>query len=314
MKLKRRAVYLLLLVLIVGLLALIFNASRPGTQVEGCPAGCAATEDGSGDVLRILSLNVLHGYRTSGNRMRRLDLIAGEVRRLRPDIIVLQEVPWSLRLGNGAEYLARELAFNHAYLRANGNRHAILFEEGLAILSRYPLAGLQWQELQPRAAFFEHRVVLKATAVTPQGDLDVFVTHLTHGERQTNVAQAESLRAFVEETRTNLAIIAGDFNAAEDSVQIQMLVATWKDAYRSLHPHGPGFTCCVSDLTAGPASDPLHSRIDYVFLEAENEEALHVVDARVVLDKPFWLGDGWLWASDHAGLLISLEMARYTER
>lgn len=311
---KRRTVLLLLLVLVLGLLALVFNASGAGTRVEGCPAGCAAAEGGDGEILRVLSLNVLHGYRSSGNRRQRLGLIAEEVRRLQPDVIALQEVPWSLRLGNGAGYLARHLELNHAYLRANGNRRTILFEEGVAILSRFPLIDLELHELQPRAAFFEHRVVLKATAVTPRGNLDVFVTHLTHRDRPTNAAQVASLHAFVEGSKTNPAIIAGDFNATADSVPMKRLAAVWQDLYRTVHPRQPGLTCCARDVTAGPASDPLWRRIDYVFLAAADEATLQVIDARVVLDEPFRIGDSWLWASDHAGVLVTMEVARFSER
>lgn len=311
---KRRTVLLLLLVLVSGVLFLVFNASRAGARVEGCPAGCAATDRGNGEILRILTLNVLHGYRSSGNRMRRLDLIAEEVQRLQPDVIALQEVPWSLRLGNGAEYLARRLGLNHAYLRANGNRQAILFEEGVAILSRFPLNDLELHELQPRPGFFEHRVVLKATAFTPRGNLDVFVTHLTNSDRPTNAAQVEGLHAFVEGSKTNPAIIAGDFNATEDSLPIRRLAAAWQDLYRTVHPRQPGLTCCARDITAGPASDPLWRRLDYIFLAAEDDAALQVIDARVVLDEPFPIGDSWLWASDHAGVLVTLQVGRSLER
>jgi endonuclease/exonuclease/phosphatase family metal-dependent hydrolase len=118
--------------------------------------------------LRVLALNVLHGFPRFERLDPRLAMIADEIRRQEVDLACLQEVPWTLRQESAAEYLARETGMNYLYLWANGNRWAILSEEGAAILSRYPLRDVTFQELRPRAALFEHRVLLKATAVTPQ--------------------------------------------------------------------------------------------------------------------------------------------------
>jgi endonuclease/exonuclease/phosphatase family metal-dependent hydrolase len=105
---------------------------------------------------------------------------------------------------------------NHASLRANGNRWTILFEEGEAILSRYPLQDVTCHELRPRAALFEHRVVLQATAVTPQGEVTLFCTHLTHGDPSVNRAQFAALKAYVNQADVGTSIVAGDLNATED--------------------------------------------------------------------------------------------------
>jgi len=74
-----------------------------------------------------MSLNVLHGHPRFEHLARRLDLIAAEIRRQDADIVCLQEVPWTRQLGGGAEYLAQRTGLNYLYLRANGNRWAILF-------------------------------------------------------------------------------------------------------------------------------------------------------------------------------------------
>jgi endonuclease/exonuclease/phosphatase family metal-dependent hydrolase len=116
-------------------------------------------------------------------------------------------VPWRRATGNAAEYLSREAGLNYVYLRANGNRRTITFEEGSAILSRYRLKQPRFVELQPRAGFFEHRIALGAVALTPWGELDVFVTHLTNGEAQVNYGQALTLQEFVDQTRRGFAIV-----------------------------------------------------------------------------------------------------------
>jgi endonuclease/exonuclease/phosphatase family metal-dependent hydrolase len=287
----------------------VLNASRPGSRVEGCPQGCATAAPRTEGPLRILSLNMLHGFPTFEHFEDRMDLIAAEIRRLDPDVVCLQEVPW--HWGSAARDLAERAGLNYLYLRANGNRWAILFEEGEAILSRYPLRDAAATELEGSAGFFEHRVALQATAATPWGDLRVVSTHLTHGDPAANETQAASLIAFVNAgapANTGAsAVVTGDFNAREDSAQIRALrAAGWIDTYRAAHPADPGLTCCIDDL-ADP--DQAHDkRIDYIFL-VPGGGSLHVADSRVVLNRPAQWGDGWLWASDHAGLLTTLSEA-----
>jgi endonuclease/exonuclease/phosphatase family metal-dependent hydrolase len=284
------------------LVAWVLSVSRAGRRVEGCgdcraEAAAAPGRDG----LVVLSINVLHGFPRFEDLRERLDLVAAEIVRQDADIVLLQEVPWTPGLGNAAEYLAGRTGLNYLYLRANGNRRAILFEEGEAILSRYPLRDPALVELEPQAGFFEHRVVLGATAVTPWGDVRVFVTHLSHGKPEINRRQAAALQALVESAGRGPAMVAGDLNATEDSPQIQALARDWIDVYRSANPGDAGATCCVDDLAAEGAG--LKKRIDYLFLVPGEGEPMRVESSRVVLDEPVWMGDRWLWASDHAGVV-----------
>jgi endonuclease/exonuclease/phosphatase family metal-dependent hydrolase len=255
-------------------------------------------------MLRVMSLNVLHGFPGFAHLRQRLELIASEIRRRDVDIACLQEVPWTPHLGSAARYLAREAGMNHLTLRANGNRWTILFEEGEAILSRYPLRRVIFRELLPRASLFEHRVVLQATAVTPWGELTIFVTHLTHGDPEVNRAQLASLRDHVAQAGGRLSIVAGDLNATEDV--LQAAAADWTDSYRVAHPGDRGFTCCIDDLSAR-SGGTLSKRIDYLFLLSRAEE-IRIADSRRVLAEPTWVGERWLWPSDHIGVLTTLSM------
>jgi endonuclease/exonuclease/phosphatase family metal-dependent hydrolase len=247
---------------------------------------------------------MLHGHPQFENLPVRLDLIADAIARHNVDIVLLQEVPWTWRIGNATDYLAERSGFNHVFLRANGNRWAILFEEGEAILSRYPLKTAIGMELEPKAGFFENRVALHAVVESPFGDLDLFVTHLTNGRDSVNLGQAADLVDFVEETGGSAGIIAGDMNAVEVSSQLTLFNDKWLDAYRDANPDEPGHTCCVDDLQVH--GEAMEKRIDYVFLYGVSKAGINVTEARAVLDKPFATDHGWQWASDHLGLLIEL--------
>ena len=297
----RRRACLAVLGLLVVAAAWVLNASRPGRRVEGCPQECAALEPRREGPLRVLSFNVLHDFPRFRHLEARLAHIAAAIRDLDPDVVCLQEVPW--HWGSAARRLAEETGLNHVYVRANGNRWAILFEEGEAILSRYPLRDAGFVELQPRAGFFQRRVALRATADTPWGPLRIFATHLTHDNPRANEGQAAALAAFVATSGQGPAVVAGDFNATEDAPQIQAL--GWVDTYRQAHPDEPGYTCCVDDLAGGP-DQALDKRIDYLFWVADGA-AGRVVGSRRVLDEPFTSEGGWLWPSDHVGVLSEIE-------
>jgi endonuclease/exonuclease/phosphatase family metal-dependent hydrolase len=296
----------LAVVLALTLVLALLNVSIPGAEVEGCLDGCADSGVHKNAKLRVLSLNVLHGRPDFERLAERLSLIASEIVRLQVDIALLQEVPWTRQFGSAASYLAESTGMNYAYLRANGNRRLIGFEEGEVVLSRYPLLFTEFSELKPRAGFFEHRVVLHAVVQTPIGPLDLYVTHLTNGAEQVNQGQSDSLHTYVARTAQHVAVVAGDFNAQEESPQIRALNREWMDAYRNANPGNTGYTCCILELSA-PPSNPLTKRIDYIFIVPAAGVQLNILEAQVVFNQPQRNEAGWLWASDHAGLLVTIE-------
>ncbi len=287
--------------LVLVILLWLSQVSRPGWSIEGCLEGCASFTAREAGPLRYLSLNMLHEFPRFTHLESRLTLIADEIERLDADIVCLQEVPWTTRTGSAARWLAERTGMNYAYLRANGDRYTILFEEGEAILSRYPLREPTLAELAPRAQAFEHRVALAATAVTPWGDVRVICTHLTNGAEMVNHAQFRSLSALAASAPPPV-IVSGDLNARPHELDLASL--GWVDAYRAAHPDEDGCTCCADSLTAGP-DEPLEQRIDYVFLWP-GPGAARVASTRVVFDRPAATDGGWLWASDHLGLLVEL--------
>ena len=296
----------LVLVMVLALGILLLNVSKPGAEVITCPTACAkALSSAKIEPLRILSFNMLHGYHDFTYLDQRTALLAKELDRLAVDIVLLQEVPWTSEHGQMAHKLAQHGSFNYAYLRANGNRRLIDFEEGVAILSRYPLTNISFTELRPPATFFENRVVMHATVELSPGPIDLFVTHLTHGKASTNQAQVEALINFVQSEAKHPAIVAGDFNAEEDSPQIRQLANLWQDSFRLAHPNDSGATCCITNLVNAPITD-LQTRIDYLFLVSAAGQTFRIEAVQRVFDEPFETTVGQLWVSDHAGLLATV--------
>jgi endonuclease/exonuclease/phosphatase family metal-dependent hydrolase len=293
--------------LILSLSLWVLNTSRVGRGPEGCTKDCSIWQSSDDTTIRVLTLNVFHDHPRFEHLPERLDLIAKEIMRLQADIVCLQEVTWTWKTGHASELLARQVGMNHVYQRANGNRWTILFEEGASILSRYPLENVSFVELEPQAGFFEHRIALHATAVTPWGEVGVIVTHLTNGRPITNYDQTVSLKRFVEQTQEPLKIVAGDFNTTPDSPQVRLLMRDWSDGYLLANPADQDFTCCIDDLTDG-SEGAREKRIDYIFLVNEDSTQYTVRTARRAFTQPFQTEDGYLWVSDHVGLLIELQV------
>lgn len=199
--------------------------------------------------------------------LARLEAFAQLAETVAADVLLCQEV------GRGRdfrvdEWLAGRLGLDAVYARANGGPR-LGREEGLAILSRYPLrdqretllAGGRWR-----------RPALGAVVATPLGEVAVYTAHLSLRPWR-NRRGAARLRAWVEATaELRAAIIGGDFNVGERAPQIVALgqardgEAGWVDAFRALHPAAEGAT---HELRL-PVLPPVRQRLDYIFLKPGN--------------------------------------------
>ncbi len=315
---SKKAVFLwrllLFLIILVVLAALyVTHASRPGSRIEGCGEGCVSPQARIEGSLRVVSLNMLHGFPLFKDLSKRIDLIATELHRLDADVVLLQEVPWTIRTGNVAKLLGDRLGYNYLYYRANGNKNLILFEQGEAILSRFELVDARFNAYQPRASYFDTRVAMGATVVTPWGNLDVYVTHLTSESLKVAGSQAALLRSFIADHSNGVAVVAGDFNSPQDTPQIVSLSKVWADTYRQMDPVDSGYTCCIDDLHS-QAAKPLDERIDYIFLANQSGVKWQLMSAGKVFDHAFAVGNGWQWASDHEGLMVELQPGQSISR
>ena len=291
---------------------------------------------------KVVTYNVYHGYPRCHQIETRLGLLERELAAESPDVVILQEMSNSELYGHLAERLVdglrgRGLTYSMIYEPANGSlRDAGVFEEGSAILSRWPITGSECRRLaaahEVRREYHgfeyqEFRIALRATLeIGPEVALDVFGAHITDAEPQSATSprrlQIEDLAAFVTERPSHAlpAIIGGDFNAAPESSEIAWLRRS--GFYDLCAESEPGPTNDRNDRDLENPVDTADQRVDYLFVaprQSPGEQALRqaqgerrdvrVLAVRRFLDRAFELEPGrFLWVSDHSGILAEFEL------
>jgi len=259
------------------------------------PGACVAPDDLTG-----ATLNLLHGLSCPGGTAfcrlaERVDL-AGQwiVARGCPDVVAFQEVfdggPGASSAALMTEKLTDVCPFPYevGYIRDNGVDDSLL-------LSRYPIAELQFRELLNGI-----RNVLHARVDHPIGLVDVFSTHLAAGvdngpspcgtgqpcppecvglpSPTVRSCQAEQVALYVEAEHDvdTPALILGDFNQGPGSqVYTRFTGRGWIDAYLAggnpecVPATGAGCSSGREDANLSELESPalgVSSRIDYAFV------------------------------------------------
>lgn len=278
---------------------------------------------------KAMTFNLFHDYPLCRHIERRLAMLENELAIQAPDVALLQEVSASRSHGHLAERLVaglrtRGLEYRLAYAPANGSvADGGNFEEGSAILSRWPIAESQVRRLAADYvlkreshgySYEEYRIALRATVVIESGlTIDVFGAHVTDVAPGDLVSprrlQIEDLARFVAErpSRDFPAIVGGDFNARPETEEI-----TWlrQNGFHDLCVgFEPGNTNDANDRDLEHPEDTANQRIDYLFLADAERGQFNVDSVRLSLAKPTEVEPGrFLWASDHSGILAELEL------
>lgn len=245
--------------------------------------------------LRVLSYNIRFGGRG------REQALTSVIRSASPDVVLLQEAT-DPRV---VERLARQTALSHWGSRPDAS---------MGFLTRIPVDHHQWHHPpNARHAFLE--LVLKGV------ECRIFGLHLVAWfSKWSERKRSREMRALldgIKEHQDGLHLIAGDFNAlapgellqvrrmprwiramvwlsgrdiARDTIQT-MLDAGYADAWRRLHPQGPGYTF--------PTWDP-HVRLDYAFVPERHADRVAVCE--VLFTPELAVRE----ASDHAPMLIEV--------
>lgn len=212
--------------------------------------------------LRVMTFNIQSGRKG-------IDKVAELIKDAKADIVGLQEVDRLTERANGEDQVKK-------LQELTGLKYAAFFKAtefyggdyGVAILSRYPLTDAEQRGLPTEGA--EPRTVGRAVAQTPQGEISVYVTHLS------NLFTRGKLRAQQTRMITNwmkgdhrARVLMGDFNDNEQSLAVQGVSATMAEAFTQAG-RGPSATYPFPIIP--------DARLDYVFSTSE----LRATDAYVV--------------------------------
>ncbi|OOW65326.1 endonuclease [Xanthomonas campestris pv. leeana] len=225
--------------------------------------------------------------------------IAKELKRLAPDVIALQEV--IERRGsveNQAAWLARKLGYD--YIFASVDPVGAPKRYGNAVLSRRRVLATHQRLLQPMD---DYRVAAHLQVDVDGQPVNVYVTHLNEraDARGTGIRtrQVADLLDFIASNSAQApVVIAGDFNTAADTLDLQALRKGYGDSYGSVHRNSDA---TVSTLNMHVFDRP--ARIDHVFFQ---QNRLLAREARILFDTPYAEGR---WASDHYGVWVRLQLA-----
>lgn len=199
--------------------------------------------------IRVLTYNIHHGEGIDGTVS--IKRIADVIRGIGPDLVALQEVdcymPRSLFL-NQARSLAREL--NLYYSFGTNSRWLYFMQYGNAVLSRFPIIQTKNYPLTYKQ---EKRGMLGVKINYGGKEIFCFSAHLglSGSERK---LQVKEILSIISGTNKPL-ILAGDFNAGAESVEIDTIAACLWDCTRTANEAFNTF----------PSYNP-QFKLDYIFV------------------------------------------------
>ncbi|MFC2124564.1 endonuclease/exonuclease/phosphatase family protein [Bacteroidota bacterium] len=234
-------------------------------------------------IVKVLSLNILHGATTRGDF--NLDMISEVIIQADPDLVALQEVDYQTNRSKKYD-LTTELGWRCKMVPLFGR--AMYFdggEYGDGILSKHTIIQSRNVGL-PFSSTNEPRTAVEITTVLNSGDAICFIgTHLDHtSDESDRIAQASKINEVFSSNKFPT-ILAGDLNAAPGSNTINTLEKIWSSSYDKNNP-APTF----------PSKNP-RVKIDYVMFIPEDR--WKVIETEVIENEI---------ASDHCGYLVTLEL------
>jgi endonuclease/exonuclease/phosphatase family metal-dependent hydrolase len=266
--------------------------------------GGAVEETAPTSRLRLVDLNVLHGYPEFAHQAERRERLLRALRALDADILVLQEVWSATGYGDLGRWLADELGMDLAYARANGSRRWIGFEEGSAVLSRRPILSARRWVLSPRKPPWETRIALAVEVEVREGEIWTVVgVHLARDEgdvRRADVRRGQALDLARRLPEGRFLVVAGDFNDASSESVLKPLLG------RGLVDQVPGGIDHVLVPASAVGAEENAGDSGEEETAGDERRPWRVVEARWVLrpeEVEALVGPG-VALSDHPGILV----------
>ena len=246
--------------------------------------------------LRLLTLNL---WNISEPLERRYPRSQRDFKKLRPEIVCLQEVYRDPKSGRSqAELVAEMCRLNHH-----------VGENGLSIISSQPAVRSVIEPL-PQMPDDPPREVLLAEFVVETRRLLVINTHLAYqpkmveGRRKQAGAMLEAIKRHAPKPGDCPKVLCGDFNDVADFPAIRLVLKDeigFHDAFAKCHPRSRGVTYSPTRNSYVDPAWTENQRIDYIFLS----RGLKAKNCSVVFDGTHGLD----FVSDHFGVFCNVQFS-----
>lgn len=263
--------------------------------LSGLPVAASARTT---DTLTIVTLNLWHDQH---DWPKRLDVILAEMRRIRPDLLCLQEALQNPNLRNQAETLGDSLGCHVQFASVDGPERPKRY--GNAILTPHRVVAGGSRNLEPAD---DYRAVAHVRFEWGGRTIDAYNTHLHHTPEggAIRATQIRHLLAYVDSTRGGgPAVIAGDFNTELGTPEMNLVTARYLDAFHAVHPKATRAEAVTFNKRFGP--DP--GAIDHIFVERKAATRLTPLACDVIFRT---VGPDSVWASDHFGVVAKLGVGK----
>lgn len=243
------------------------------------------------DTLTVVTINLWHDQH---DWPKRLAVILAELRRLKPDAVLLQEVLQHATLRNQAETLGDSLGFGVQFASVDGPERTKRY--GNAILTPHRVLVGEQRNLAPTD---DYRAVAHVRFAWRGREIDTYATHLHHTKEggAIRATQIRHLIAYVDSTRgRGPVVIGGDFNCELGTPEMDLMTARYRDVFRAVHPQATR----EEAATYNPLFEPSVGVIDHVFVEASPKRKVTPIASDVIFRTP--AADS-VWASDHFGVV-----------
>lgn len=261
--------------------------------------------------MRVLTWNVWWRF---GPWRDRQPAIISELRRVDPDVALLQEV-WAL---DGVDQVDAIREATGWHIVRTTDAHGSPQEFGNAVASRWPVQPLEQVALVGPEGSASHRSALACRIDAPGRPLIAIVTHLAwqYDQSALRQEQLEQVVALAERHRgsgpdAGPVVLAGDFNAVPESDEIRRLTGlappftaglVFTDCWAAVGD-GPGHTWTRDNPHAADALWP-RRRLDHVFVSWPRAKPYgNPRSARLVGTRPVC----GVVPSDHYGVVVELD-------
>jgi endonuclease/exonuclease/phosphatase family metal-dependent hydrolase len=268
------------------------------------------------ETLRVITFNLLSPDQAEWDRRR--EVIRSGLRKLRPDVVALQETVWGKDCDQASDLLGPDYEMaRHASRSAD--------RVGAVLASRWPFGSVREVDLHvtERVDDLPWAAAVTAEVLLPEPfGLTLFAHHKPTyqvGYARERELQAVTTARFVETQvagRDLHVVLLGDFDDTPDSASLRFftgrqsldqLSVAYRDAWEAAHPGEPGHTFTPSNplVRAGEWSQELGRRIDYVLVRCGTRgPSLQIAHCHRIFDQAV----NGVWASDHFGVLADLQV------